>query len=222
MKEPEWARRQRVVLELRYLNVKMVLFRPFLICTTRNTRHGSPMLNTAVTKCVDAASRSIELMHETFCKHAYFRTWWYNTTYILYAASIILCYVTRTVSVPGTGKTDLLRLIDMTLEVLEVMEESVVARRASDMVKNILSQVRERAPSQEGLNGDQMNSADHLMIMPTDNNSDFGSDGLNIQMPDLSMDPDLDFINASMPFDEGQFPLWNNFADSIGDFRFVG
>jgi hypothetical protein len=58
----------------------------------------SAQVQEAVGKCVDAATATIELMHEMFCNHIFFRTWWYNTTYVLYAASIVLCYGTRLAS----------------------------------------------------------------------------------------------------------------------------
>jgi len=220
MKDPEWARRQRVVLELRYLNVNMILFRPFLICTIRNTRQGTPELDSAVSKCVQAARRSIELMHETFCKHSYFRTWWYNTTYILYAASIILCHASRaTVSTSSDEKQSLLHLIDMTLEVLEVMDESVVAKKAAEMLRPILENVRNGNTLQASAHRLPSFSPNHVPgLSPNGPSLDY--DGLHIQMPDLSMDPDLDFINASLSFDYGQFNLWSNFQDSTGDFRF--
>ncbi|GAB7346321.1 hypothetical protein MBLNU457_5039t1 [Dothideomycetes sp. NU457] len=220
MKDPEWARRQRVVLELRYLNVNMVLFRPFLICAIRNTRQGTPELDSAVSKCVQAARRSIESMHEIFCKHSYFRTWWYNTTYILYAASIILCHASRPTLTPSSDeKQSLLHLIDMTLEILEVMDESVVAKKAAEMVRSILENVR---------NGNMMHTSLHQLpsFSPNQvsglspNGAGLDYEGSHIQMPDLSMDPDLDFINASLSLDYGRFNVWNSFQDSAGDFHF--
>ena len=220
MKDPEWARRQRVVLELRHWNVNMILFRPFLICAIRNTRQGTPALDSAVSRCVQAARRSIELMHETFCKHTYFRTWWYNTTYILYAASIILCHASRASTTSSSGeKQSLLHLIDMTLEVLEVMDESVVAKKAAEMLRPILENVRSGNPIHATAHQLPGLSPIHVPgLSPNAPSLDY--DGLHIQMPDLSMDPDLDFINASLPLDYGQFNLWNNFQDSMGDFRF--
>lgn len=215
MKDPEWARRQRVVLELRYLNVNMILFRPFLICAIRNTRQTTPELDSAVSKCVEAARRSIESMHETFCKHSYFRTWWYNTTYILYAASIILCHASRpTLPASSDEKQDLLHLIDMTLEILEVMDESVVAKKAAEMVRSILENVRNGNTVHTSLH--QLPSFSPPALSPNGTSLDY--EGSNIQMPDLSMDPDLDFINASLSLDYGRFNVWNNLQDRVGDF----
>jgi len=219
MKDPEWARRQRIVLELRHLNVKMILFRPFLICATRNTRQGTPALDTAVSKCVQAAKSSIDLMHTTFCKQSYFRTWWYNTTYILYAASIILCHASRTTPNATSNKHSLLGFIDMTLEVLEVMDESVVARKAAELIRRTLTQIREQGRSPNGGIVKPFTLPEQQSATTPEALTDFNYDGLHIQMPDLSMDPDLDFINASMPFDYGQIPTWGNFIDSIGEFR---
>ena len=106
----------------------------------------------------------------------------------------------------------------MTLEVLEVMDESVVAKKAAEMLRPILDNVR---------SGNTIHKPTHQLsglspsyvpgLSPNAPSLDY--DGLHIQMPDLSMDPDLDFINASLPLDYDQFNLWNNFQDSLGDFR---
>ena len=221
MKDPEWARRQRLVLELRYLNVKMILYRPFLICWTRRRQQRGDALEVAVKKCVDAARKSIERVHETFCKHSYFRTWFYNTTYILYAASIILCYATRVAS--AVEQTELFQLIDMTIEVLEVMEESVVAVKAADMVRQILSQAREEAAkSSDTLRPAQQSTPSGHPPLPMNSDViyDYG-DAYMVPMPDLSMDPDLDFINASLPLELGQFPFWSDFDHAVHDFKFT-
>jgi len=130
-----------------------------------------------------------------------------------------LCHASRTTPNAVSNKHSLLGYVDMTLEVLEVMDESVVAKKAAEMVRRTLTEIREQGSSPKNGFVQQSSLPDHQPAMATDNGTDFGYDGLHIQMPDLSMDPDLDFINASMPFDYGQFPMWSNFADSMGDFR---
>lgn len=73
LKDPKWARRQRLVLHIRYCNVKMILYRPFLAYAAQSDQRLPPLLETTLTKCVDAAKRTIEVVHTTFCNHVFFR-----------------------------------------------------------------------------------------------------------------------------------------------------
>lgn len=64
---------------LGYYNVKLALFRGFIdlyvnSASTGNTAALGALLQCA-NKCVSSAQRTIELMHETFRLHVYFRTW---------------------------------------------------------------------------------------------------------------------------------------------------
>lgn len=95
--DPLWARRQRMVLRIRkfnfllavgqtliglgYLNVKMVLLRPFILHAAKQSRSGVPPpdLTSAVVRCTDAAIRTIQTIYETCRLHTFFRTWYVHT-----------------------------------------------------------------------------------------------------------------------------------------------
>lgn len=144
LREPEWCRRQKLVLELRYYNVKLALFRGFIDLYVNNASLGNtPALGAlfqCANKCVSSAQRTIELMHETFRLHVYFRTWWYNTTYIMVAAAALLSYIKRA---RAGGISSLVRLVEMSVEILNAMDESVVARKCAEILKRHLREVDE-------------------------------------------------------------------------------
>jgi hypothetical protein len=205
LKDPKWARRQRLVLHIRYCNIKMVLYRPFLVYASQSAQRIPVVLETTVTKCVDAARKTIEIMHETFRHHIFFRTWWYNTTYILYAASIILCYATQVA--PSQERPDLFRLIDMTVEIFEVMEECVVAKKAGEMIRQSLSTARQRSNAAQALSEQQqMSTSDHLR--PPGANTEFNINAvLDDEMPFLPINTVFDFDDPEFSFsmEESQF-----------------
>ncbi|KAF2668886.1 Zn(II)2Cys6 transcription factor [Microthyrium microscopicum] len=142
LKEPKWCRRQRLVLNLRYHNVRMLLFRPFLSYVAQN--HSIVMheaLEQAINKCLDSAKTTIELIHETYTIHSFFRTWWYNTTYVMFAVSVLLLYISRVrtpLQSPSVVKT-----IEMAVEILDAMDESVVARKTAVIIKDSLREAME-------------------------------------------------------------------------------
>ncbi|CAK7229853.1 hypothetical protein SBRCBS47491_007388 [Sporothrix bragantina] len=142
LREPEWCRRQKLVLELRYYNVKLALFRGFIDLYVNNASMGNTAVLGALfqcaNKCVSSAQRTIELMHDTFRMHVYFRTWWYNTTYIMVAAAALLSYIKRA---RVGGISSLVRLVEMSVEILDAMDESVVARKCAEILKSHLREV---------------------------------------------------------------------------------
>jgi hypothetical protein len=141
LKYPKWSQRQKLVVKMRHLNVMMVLYRSFLISAARYPREFRGPVLAAAARCVEAARRTITTMHETFCQHVFFRNWWYNTTYTQYAVSIILCYATRVA--PLDERESLFALAVMTMEVLEAMDGSVVAKTWAQMIKQALHQAQE-------------------------------------------------------------------------------
>jgi hypothetical protein len=66
----------------------------------------------------------------------------YNTTYTIYAASIILIYVFETRE--GSDLDEQVRLVEMAIEILETMEESVVAAKAAKLIHSALARARQR------------------------------------------------------------------------------
>ncbi|KAH6950954.1 hypothetical protein DER45DRAFT_544269 [Fusarium avenaceum] len=138
LRDPDWRRKQRLVLELRYHNVRMLLFRPFVTQCAREPCQPSDELMRAVEKCISSAQKTIEIVYEAYKVHTYFRTWWYNTTYITIAASVLLLYESRT---KERSPTNTLALIETAIEILDVMDESVVARNAAEVIRHFVREL---------------------------------------------------------------------------------
>ncbi|KAL4888838.1 fungal-specific transcription factor domain-containing protein [Aspergillus ambiguus] len=140
LRDPKWARRQKLVLGIRYHNVKMLLFRPFLSHFTRKLRHPPSELEEAIAKCLDAAMRTIEVIYDIYRIHTFFRCWWYNTTYVMFATSTLLLPMSKLGICPDT--LPLRRSVEMAVEILEAMDESVVARKSVEIIKHYLKEFR--------------------------------------------------------------------------------
>jgi Fungal specific transcription factor domain/Fungal Zn(2)-Cys(6) binuclear cluster domain len=205
-KDPLWAKRQRLVLETRFYNVKMVLFRPFLASALKGRAYHPPEMQQAIDKCVEAATCTIELMHNMFCHNVFFRTWWYNTTYVLYATAIILCYGTRVAPRDETGKY--LELGRKAIEILEAMSESVVARNSANLVKQIIA----AATSSERPEASQQEHNNLVSrAYPADSGplevDQFSHEALTSF---LDLDLDLDFLGINFPLNGELLSIWND------------
>ena len=163
-RDPRWARRQRTVLGIRYRNLQMALYRPFLAYYARTSTRGqqsastsstaSASLLTAVSRCIAAAIDTIAMLHTAYCRHGYLRTWWWNVTYISFPASVLLLYAGRMEKVEkvegrgerdegvGASKEEILKSVKMAVEVLEAMDECVVAGRAAQLIGQSLREVQ--------------------------------------------------------------------------------
>jgi hypothetical protein len=195
----------------------MVLYRPFLVFASQYRRRLPVALESTVAKCVNAAKETTEVMHETFRYHVFFRTWWYNTTYTLYAASIILCYITQ--AAPSEEKPALFRLVDMTIEVLEAMDENMVAKKANEIIKQTLSHTREHISNMEQLFPQEQPSSTGLEQQPRANSGDLNFDAmLDSQIPLLHLDSIVDFDETNTLVDETQFLFWNDLSGTVGGF----
>ncbi|KIW10076.1 hypothetical protein PV08_11036 [Exophiala spinifera] len=151
LRDPKWSRRQRLVLAIRYHNAKILLFRPFLIYATYQNSEQPPIplpqLEEAIEKCISSATKTIEIMYDTFQQHTYFRNWWYNTTYVIFATAIILFRLSqsglRLHPLSELETVDpLFATADMAVEILEAMDTSPVARKSAEIVKHHLRELR--------------------------------------------------------------------------------
>lgn len=140
LRDPVYARLQRMVLQIRYYNVTMLLMRPFIIYSSRFNRSAIDNLSLAVKQCIMAAAQTIELIHDTYLSQIFFRTWWYNTTYCLFATSIVLFALTLPPT-PEFPISKLTMLIDKSIDVLEAMTECVVAQKAAEMIRTTVGQI---------------------------------------------------------------------------------
>lgn len=132
-REPEWAAKQKLVLHLRYLNARVILHRPFLSDLT-----ASDLLERQkhIDLCLAAARKTIQVLYDAYANKHYFRTWWYNSTYTLYAGMIVL-YV---IMLGHSTVADDLLLDDVkkSRDILRSMEEASVARRSADLLTEVL------------------------------------------------------------------------------------
>ncbi|ETN44079.1 uncharacterized protein HMPREF1541_10944 [Cyphellophora europaea CBS 101466] len=130
---PRWVKRQRLVLTIRYHNLRTLMFGALLLRSTKEERIAFPESYQGVQKCLESDRQTIEIIYEALQHNDFFRTWFYNTTYTVYAASIILVYITR--EAPQGEIQSLQQLVGMSIDILELMNESVVTQAAAKMLK---------------------------------------------------------------------------------------
>ncbi|KAI9148173.1 putative transcriptional regulatory protein [Paramyrothecium foliicola] len=129
-REEESATKQKIVLHLRYLNARILAHRLFLTPST-GQRHLD--MSEHIGLCLDAARETIQLLYDAYAHRHYFRTWWYNSTYTLYAGMIVLSVVMLRATALESG--DLLKDVIKAQRILESMEESTVALRSAELLR---------------------------------------------------------------------------------------
>lgn len=132
-REPEWAAKQKLVLHLRYLNARVILHRPFLSDVT-----ASDLLERQkhIDLCLAAARKTIQVLYDAYANKHYFRTWWYNSTYTLYAGMIVLYVIMLGYSTVADDL--LLDDVKKSRDILRSMEEASVARRSADLLTEVM------------------------------------------------------------------------------------
>lgn len=156
-REAEWVAKQKLVLHPRYLNARIVLHRLFLGVPMGTTP--SP-LSRHVGSCLDAACDTIRIMYDAYTNRHYFRTWWYNSTYTLYAGMVVLYIIMLGhTTVPSS---ELLKDVMKAHDILHSMDEAIVARRSANLMREGLEvaqvcvQNQQRQSAQpEGTNAEQ-------------------------------------------------------------------
>lgn len=127
----------------------MFIFRPFLAYLTLTPQgeggksrapEAQRLLEMAAKKCLDSARKTVDIIYETFRQYSFFRCWWYNTTYIMFAVTNILLPLSRkSLSFLNPLETNfLIESVNKSIEILEAMDESVVAQESVEIVKNHL------------------------------------------------------------------------------------
>ncbi|KAG7151694.1 putative transcriptional regulatory protein C3C7.04 like [Verticillium longisporum] len=139
-RDPQWAKRQKLALTIQYHNMRILLFGSLLLKSSGTERASIPDAHEATEKYLDSASKTIEIIYRTHEHNDFFRTWFYNTTYTVFAASIILVHITRS---SETDNQYLLERVGMAIEILENMDQCVVALEAA----KLLRQAKEKAQS---------------------------------------------------------------------------
>ncbi|KAH6950310.1 fungal-specific transcription factor domain-containing protein [Ilyonectria sp. MPI-CAGE-AT-0026] len=222
-REEEWAAKQKLVLHLRYLHAKIVLHRPFLEAPMSGT---NAQMSRHVESCLEAARDTIRVMHDAYTNRHYFRTWWYNSTYTLYAGMVIL-YIVILGQVAVSGN-ELLDDVIKAQDILQSMEEAIVARRSANLIREGLEVARACVQNQqnqsarpEGTDPEQEHEASpgqsDLNNMTSQAGSDFSrtlfSHAVPGQDPALLasiIDPNLlqDFTAADKDMSGLEFPMF--------------
>ncbi|OQE28645.1 hypothetical protein PENSTE_c003G06432 [Penicillium steckii] len=201
LRDPKWARRQRLVLGIRYYNVKMLLFRPFLSHFTRKLRHPPSELEETINKCLDSAMKTIEVIHDIYRVHTFFRCWWYNTTYVMFATSTLLLPMSKLGMCAET--MPLLRSVEMGVEILEAMDESVVARKSVEIVRQYLRDFRASGAQQQATGASE--GTDEMAP------SEMGAGSAGFDIPEWAYGfgfPDYSFDGIARLFDDiGGLPM---------------
>ncbi|KAF2427355.1 hypothetical protein EJ08DRAFT_354842 [Tothia fuscella] len=136
--EPEWVSKQKIVLRNRFLNAKILLHRPFLIASANESDQA--LYTVHVHACVAASVDTIQSLYEMYKYRPYFRTWWYNTTYTLYA-SMILLYVVLTNTL-AVDRQYAIQAVEKSLEIFNAMNMVGVARRCADITTEVLAMAK--------------------------------------------------------------------------------
>ncbi|KAI3572751.1 fungal-specific transcription factor domain-containing protein [Fusarium oxysporum f. sp. albedinis] len=136
-REQEWAAKQKLVLHLRYLNARIVLHRPFL---EQPILTAEASMSTHAELCLGAARKTICVMYDAYANRHYFRTWWYNSTYTLYAGMIVLYIIM--LGPTAVPSEDLLADAVKAHDILQSMEEATVARRSASLIQEGLEVAR--------------------------------------------------------------------------------
>ncbi|KAH6683609.1 hypothetical protein F5X68DRAFT_171820 [Plectosphaerella plurivora] len=144
-KDPQWVKRQKLVLNIRYHNLRILLFGSLLLKSSATERATIPGAREATQKYLDSASKTIDIIYQTYEHNDFFRTWFYNTTYTVFAASIILVYVMREAT--EEESQPLLRRVDMAIEILEIMDECVVALESAKLLRRAKEKAKGTVPS---------------------------------------------------------------------------
>ncbi|RYC90210.1 hypothetical protein BFJ63_vAg6920 [Fusarium oxysporum f. sp. narcissi] len=146
VRDVQWVKRQRLVLNLRYHNLRILLFGSFLLRSTAQERATMSDTKVGIQKCLESAKQTIETIYQTYQHSDFFRTWFYNTTYTVFAASIILVYMTQ--EAVESEMQPLLRLVDMAIEILMIMDECVVALQAAKLLQGAREKATQKSSSQ--------------------------------------------------------------------------
>ncbi|KAF1808095.1 hypothetical protein P152DRAFT_462900 [Eremomyces bilateralis CBS 781.70] len=134
-----WPELQRLVLHLRYLHTRIVLFYVFFLHEQKGHKNGRDAKKVAAysANCKNAAVEIIECIHSTYSAHHFFRSWWNNTTYIAFGLSILVATFSREPAI-ARPKSAILLYINQAIEVLGVMDECPVACNIGKFIRELV------------------------------------------------------------------------------------
>ncbi|KEF54081.1 uncharacterized protein A1O9_09876 [Exophiala aquamarina CBS 119918] len=139
--DPDHIRRQKVVLKIRYYNVQILLYRRYVETWSRLALVCQSAAE--VNSCLAAAQKTIRLLFDT-CQHeSYFRTWWYNNTYLLNAAMVALAIAF--IHLKDDSVDEIFSDVQKALDVFDAMSAITVARRCATVIKEVYEVTRSLA-----------------------------------------------------------------------------
>lgn len=185
LRQPKWCRLQKIIIEVRYHNVRMLLFRPFLSMLARDSGTHPPGVAEAVDKCITSAKRIIQIVHDAMITNSFFRTWWDNTMHIIFATAVLLLHASR---VSQSRGSTIAPQVDVAVDILEAMDECMVARKSSNIIRHMLAQVKGR-PTPISLRTVELDNEKNLppSLDETLTAADNGGSG-------ISLTEDMDFV----------------------------
>lgn len=74
-RDAQWAKRQRLVLNIRYNNLRILLFGALLTRSSRSERETIPGCMENTQNCLDSAKRTINIIYQTYAHNDFFQTW---------------------------------------------------------------------------------------------------------------------------------------------------
>ncbi|RVX73953.1 hypothetical protein B0A52_02843 [Exophiala mesophila] len=226
---PSHIKKQSVVLRLRYLNLRMMIHAVFM------AKYQTPTTETLVSirdhqcQCLQTAQNAIDLMFETFCEDDFFQTWWYNATYALFSVSIMLAGAFYHLARTPQQLDDLFGSIDRAVMVLQAMDECVVARNSTAIVKRTLGRAK-KIPHPALLGGqralsssNQIDATNSLSEVATDPDQTLVSSHTDNSVPPdpthVAVEGTLtdldDWLNAYPPEDSQQSMFWTQWAHDL-------
>ncbi|KIW42799.1 hypothetical protein, variant [Exophiala oligosperma] len=228
------TKKQSVVLQLRYLNLHMMIHAAFMTQEDGDADTSSGFATSVrqcQRKCLDAAESTIDLIYKTFLGDSFFQTWWYNATYTLFAVSILLAAVFQQLATSRHALDSLFAHIDRSILILQAMDECQVARTATAIIKRCLARAK-KAPQpalsdirQGGSSASDVDvNVDGTTLLPPTSFEQAEAPG-NMGTPLQSYATegvieqealgDLDWLN-SYPFDDSLQPLfWTRWAQEL-------
>ncbi|KAJ5812862.1 hypothetical protein N7447_009885 [Penicillium robsamsonii] len=211
-----FVKKQSVVLMTRYYNLRMIIFGKSL-AVTEGTEADIPAIRECQQICIESAGQAIDLIYDTFRNYDFFQTWWYNSTYILFAVSVLLTGIFRGFAQDKKALDTLFQKVDRAIAILDVLSECVVTRNATIIIKRTLARakkgskgepdVQQRSSTTQAQNDRQGSTSDGF---PSDCAADFSEID----------DTNIDWANLELPMDDCQQALfwveWGHLLNDLG------
>jgi len=205
----------------------MVIHAVFMVDENSTTPDNALFLRESRWKCIQAAEDTIDLIYSIFLTDDYFQTWWYNSTYTLFAVSILLALVFRRLARTQQALVQLFAHIDRAMATLQAMDDCLVARNATAIIKRTLARAK-RVPQPALITqespalpetdiGGTLHPPSHVDPHLKDYNVETMVQAPMVDGDELDDDGvgDIDWFSTYASFDENQSLFWPSWAHEI-------